>query len=124
NPAGQELPSPEEILHPRTRLRAVRQLQSMLILRSQVVPGRIRPGGRRSRSVVPQFRVPVRMPRGRPLDIAGRIFVRWLELAYMEATNHAPPLTYHSHARGPYACFVHRCFELVCAPTGNLTKLL
>jgi hypothetical protein len=42
------------------------------------------------------------------------------------ATERPPPRTVHyrSGIRGPFSQFVHTCFQLVGAPTGNVTRLL
>jgi hypothetical protein len=52
--------------------------------------------------------------------------VQWLAVDYVVATGRPPPRTAHYDIdiRGPFSDFVHRCFELVGAPTGNVTRLL
>jgi len=52
--------------------------------------------------------------------------VQWLAVAYVEVTERPPPRTAHYNIdiRGPFSDFVHRCSELVDAPTGNVTRLL
>ena len=52
--------------------------------------------------------------------------MQWLAVAYAETTGRAPPRTAHYNIdiRGPFSDFVHQCFELVGAPTGNVTRLL
>src|SRR5262249_61848226 len=96
------------------------------VWRGRVVAGRKRSGGRRSLSFKPLLRFPERIERGRPRGEAEREFVQGLALAYVEVTGRSPPRTAHykTDIRGPFPDFVHRCFELVGAPTGNVTRLL
>jgi hypothetical protein len=120
------IPTSAEILSNRraTRQRAIERLRLMLSYGGTVFGGRKRPGGRRSRSFKPLLRVPAKIERGRPRGDAERQFIQSLALAYVEVSERPPPRTAHHDVRGPFPCFVHRCFELVGAPTGNVTKLL
>jgi hypothetical protein len=123
---GRKFPTAEEFLSPATRQSAVERFRLILSYGGRVVAGRKRSGGRRSRSFKPLLRVPEQIGRGRPRGEAEREFVQWLAVAYVEATGRSPPRTAHYNIdiRGPFSDFVHRCFELVGAPTGNVTRLL
>jgi hypothetical protein len=123
---GRNIPTAAEILSPATRQSAVERLRLILSYGGRVVVGRKRPGGRRSRSFMPLLRVPEESKRGRPSGLAERDLVQWLAIAYLEATGQSPPYTaHHSDAiRGPFARFVHECFELIGAPSGNVTRLI
>jgi hypothetical protein len=126
-PHDLNVPTATEILSPATRQGAVARFRLILSWGGRVVPGRKRPGGRRSRSFIkPLLRLPERIERGRPRGEAERDFVQGLALAYVELTGRSPPRTanYNIDIRGPFSDFVHRCFELVGAPTGNVTRLL
>jgi hypothetical protein len=126
-PHHRNIPTATEILSPPTRESAVERFRLILSWGGTVVAGRKRPGGRRSRSFIkPLLRLPERIERGRPPGEAERDFVQWLALDYSEATGRSPPRTAHYNIdiRGPFPRFVHRCFELVGAPTGNVTRLL
>jgi hypothetical protein len=121
---GRKIPTAEEILSPAMRQSAVERFRLILSYGGSVVAGRKRSGGRRSRSFKPLLRVPERIEPGRPRGEADRVFVQWLAVAYVEATRRPPPRTAHYDIRGPFPHFVHQCFELVGAPTGNVTRLL
>jgi hypothetical protein len=88
--------------------------------------GRKREGGRRSRSFKPLLRLPEKGGRGRPRGEAERDFVQNLALTYLEATDMLPLDTanYNIDIRGPFSRFVHRCFDLVGAPSGSVTRLI
>src|SRR5262245_17335519 len=120
------IPTAAEILSPATRQSAVERLRQILSWGGSIVAGRKRSGGRRSRSFKPRLRLPERIERGRPRGEPEREFVQWLAVAYVEVTGRPPPRTAHYNLdiRGPFSNFVHRCFELVGAPTGNVTRLL
>jgi hypothetical protein len=121
-----KIPTAEEILSPATRQKAVERLRLILSYGGRIVAGRKRAGGRRSRSFKPLLRVPEQTKPGRPRNEAEREFVQWLAVAYVEVTERSPPRTAHYNIdiRGPFSNFVHQCFKLVGAPTGNLTRLL
>jgi len=126
-PHARNIPTATEILSPSTRQSAVARLRLILSWGGTVVAGRKRPGGRRSRSFIkPRLRLPEPIERGCPPGEAEREFVQWLALDYVEVTGRSPPRTAHYNIdiRGPFSDFVHRCFELVGAPTGNVTRLL
>jgi hypothetical protein len=132
------IPTADEVLSPETRQHAVERLRLILSIGGCRGFGRKRPGGRRSRSFRPLLRVPVRAQsakdklgrliggRGRPRGEAERQFVQNLALSYLEATGRPPPETanYNVAIRGPFSRFVHRCFELVGARTGSVTRLI
>jgi hypothetical protein len=128
NPPERNIPTSAEILSDckATRQRAVERFRLMLSYGGTVVEGRMRHGGRRSRSFKPLLRVPAKIERGRPRGEAERELVQWLAVAFVEAIGRSPPRTAHHKIalRGPFARFVHRCFELVGASTGNVTRLL
>jgi hypothetical protein len=114
-------------LSPLTRQSAVDRFRLILSWGGRVVAGRKRPGGRRSRSFIkPLLRLPERIEGGRPRGEAEREFVQGLALAYVEVTGRPPPRTAHYNIdiQGPFPRLVHQCFELVDAPTGNVTRLL
>jgi hypothetical protein len=125
-PHDRSIPTATEILSPPTRQSAVERFRLILSWGGSVVEGRKRSGGRRSRSFKPLLRLPEQTKRGRPRGEAEREFVQGLALAYVEVTGRSPPRTAHYDIdiRGPFSDFVHRCFELVGAPTGNVTRLL
>jgi hypothetical protein len=125
-PHDRSIPTAAEILSPATRQSAVERFRLILSYGGGIVAGRKRSGGRRSRSFKPLLRLPERIEPGRPRGEAEREFVQWLAVAYVEATGRSPPRTanYKIAIRGPFPCFVHQCFELVGAPTGNVTRLL
>jgi hypothetical protein len=125
-PHDRNIPTATEILSPATRQSAVERFRLILSYGGGIVAGRKRSGGRRSRSFKPLLRLPERIEPGRPRGEAEREFVQWLAVAYVEATGRSPPRTanYKIAIRGPFPRFVHQCFELVGAPTGNVTRLL
>jgi hypothetical protein len=125
-PHNRDIPRATEIRSPATRQKAVERLRPIVSYGSTVVEGRKRPGGRRSRSVKPLLRVPETVRPGRLLGAAERELVQWLAIAYLEAAGHPPPHTAHydTGIRGPFSRFVHRCFELLGAPSGNVTRLI
>src|SRR5262245_35858309 len=137
-PQARGIPTAAEVLAPETRQSAVERLRLVLSIGGCQGFGRKRPGGRRSRSFRPLLRVPVRDQgakdklgrsiggRGRPRGEAEREFVQNLALSYLEATGRSPPETanYNIVIRGPFSRFVHRCFELVGARTGSVTRLI
>lgn len=124
-PDGWETPTASEIRSRETRGNAINRLRAMLSSGGSVEPGRKRPGGRRSKTYKPTLRSPY-IEAGRPPGIAEREFVQNLALAYKRATGRLPPLTANANIdiRGPFPRLVHECFELVGAPTGNVTRLL
>jgi hypothetical protein len=125
-PHHRNIPTATEILSPLSRQSAVERFRLILSYGGRVVEGRKRSGGRRSRSFKPLLKLPEQSKRGRPRGEAERQFVQWLALDYVVATGRPPPRTAHykMDIRGPFPDFVHRCFELVGAPTGNVTRLL
>ena len=125
-PHDRNIPTATEILSPATRQSAVERFRLILSYGGSIVAGRKRSGGRRSRSFKPLLRLPERIELGCPRGEAEREFVQWLAVAYVEATGRSPPRTanYNIAIRGPFPRFVHQCFELVGAPTGNVTRLL
>jgi hypothetical protein len=140
NPEGRTIPSSAEItsVEPATRASSVQQLRLILSYGADVVKkGRKRPSGKRSRSLRPLLRVHAIRPKsgrkpnegrtykeGRPRGDAERAFVRNLGLTYAAATGKRPPYKVDFQGRGPFSKFVHRCFELVGAPGGHVTKLI
>ena len=125
-PHNRTIPSAAEIRSLATRQTAIERLRLIVSYGSISVVGRKRPGGHRSRSAKPLLRVPETLKRGRPLESADREFVQWLAVAYLEAAGHPPPLTAHQSIdiRGPFPRFAYRCFELVGAPSGYVTRLI
>jgi hypothetical protein len=125
-PHCRSIPTEAELLSPATRQSAVGRLRLVLSYGGGMVAGRKRAGGQRSRSFKARLRVPTKVERGRPRGEAEREFVQWLAIAYLEATGQSPPYTAHHNRdiRGPFPRFVHRCFELIGAPTGNVTRLI
>jgi hypothetical protein len=123
---GRNIPTASEILSPATRQSAIERFRLILSYGGGVVVGRKRRRGRRSRSFMPLLRVPEQIRRGRPSGAAEREFAQWLAVAYLEATEQPPPHTaHHSHViRGPFPRFVYRCFDLVGAPSGSVTRLI
>ncbi len=121
-----DIPTPQAILAADTRRAAVEQFRRVLSFGGGWVEGRARPGGKRSWEFQPLLRVPQGIQRGRPRSNADREFIQWLPVAYVEVTNRAPPRTaqFEKAFQGPFPKFVQRCFELLGAPTGNVTRLL
>jgi hypothetical protein len=120
------IPTEAELLSPATRQSAVDRLRLVLSYGGGTVAGRKRAGGQRSRSFKALLRAPAKVERGRPRGEAEREFVQWLATSYLEATGQSPPYTAHYSRviRGPFPRFVHRCFELVGAPSGSVTRLI
>ena len=120
-----KIPTTEEILSPTKRQHAIERFRLILSYGGRIVAGRKRANGRRSRSFEPLLRVP-KVGRGHPRGEAEREFIQWLAVAYVEVAERPPPRTAHYRIkiRGPFSRFVHRCFELLGAPTGNVTRLL
>jgi hypothetical protein len=137
-PQARGIPTAAEVLAPETRQCAVERLRLILTVGGVQVIGRKRRGARRSRSFKPLLRIPARNKpekdwlgrpigsRGRPRGEAEREFVRNLALTYLEATGKLPPDTanFNVDIRGPFSKFVHRCFELAGARSGNVTRLI
>jgi hypothetical protein len=125
-PHHRNIPTEAELLSLATRQSAVDRLRLVLTYGGGTVAGRKRAGGQRSRSFKPRLRVPTKVERGRPRGEAKREFLQWLAIAYLEATGQPPPYTanYSRDIRGPFSRFVHRCFELIGEPTGNITRLI
>jgi hypothetical protein len=125
-PHGRNIPTEAELLSPAARQSAVSRLRLVLSHGGGMVAGRKRTGGQRSRSFEARLRVPTRLERGRPRGEAERELVQWLAIAYLEATGELPPYTAHHNKdiRGPFSRFVHRCFGLIGAATGNVTRLI
>jgi hypothetical protein len=125
-PHCRSIPTEAELLSPTTRQSAVGRLRLVLSYGGGTAAGRKRAGGQRSRSFKARLRVPTKVERGRPRGVAEREFVQWLAITYLEATGQSPPHTAHHNRdiRGPFPRFVHRCFELIGAPTGNVTRLI
>ena len=93
---SQHSDSDGNLVSPATRQSAVERFRLILSWGGRVVPGRKRPGGRRSRSFIkPLLRLPERIERGRPRGEAEREFVLRLALAYVEVTGRSPPRTAH-----------------------------
>ena len=125
-PPGLSIPDAAEFVSPAVRREAVRRLAMILSHGGSRIVGRRRAGDRRSQSFKPFLNVPTNVERKRPHDEAGREFVRWLALAYLEATGELPPHTAHYDDAiiGPFPKFARRCFELAGAPGGNVTRLV
>src|SRR5262249_5297310 len=137
-PKARGIPTAAEVLAPETRQSAVERLRLILSIGGAQILGRKRRGGKRSRSFKPLLRIPARNKtekdrlgrpigsRGRPRGEAEREFVQNLALSYLKATGRSPPETanYNIVIRGPFSRFVHRCFELVGARTGSVTRLI
>jgi hypothetical protein len=123
---SRNIPTAAEILSPATRTDAVDRLRLILSYGGVVEDGRKRPTGKRSRSFRSLLRVPASIKRGAPPGEAERDFVQNLALTYTELTGKKTPYTVHYsfEIRGPFPKFVHRCFELVGVPSGNVTRLI
>lgn len=115
---GRAIPIAEEILSPETSPKSLEKL--LLVLSSG------RGFKMRSRSQTVELRTPLRARRGRPRGSAERFLVVSLVNAHEEATGEPPPrwTQFEPTERGPLSRFVHRCFELLHAPTGNVTNLI
>ena len=116
-------PSSDEIRDDRTRKQAIRRLRRTLGYGLNVVQGRKRPSGKRSRTVQPLLHVP-KSSRGRPRDLAARELVQQLAPAYVEATDRSPPHRVNSRSQGPFFRLVRRCFELARISTGGVVELI
>jgi hypothetical protein len=87
------------------------RLMALLRHGGRMVPGRRRPGGKRSRpTFVPALWAP-RVARGRPRNEAGRELVVWLGIAYFEATGRYPPRSACHSKPGPFVRFVRGCLD-------------
>ena len=97
---GCELPSAQDFRHLASRDAACEAVASICRYGGKMVPGRRRPGGRQSRATfqpllyAPErsLHAPERSLRFKKRD-AERNFVRWLRVAYTEATGESPPRT-------------------------------
>jgi hypothetical protein len=119
------IPTAAEFLSSATRQNAVERFRLILSFGGRIEYGRKRPGGKRSLSFKPLLRVP-EIDSGRPSGSAERRFVECLALTYTEATGKLPPCTVHydPEIRGPFSRLAHRCFELVGASVGNVSRLI
>jgi hypothetical protein len=115
-------PSSGEIMDHRTREDAIRRLRRILDYGLDVVKGRKRPSGKRSRSIQPLLRVP-KSSRGRPRDLAARELVQHLALAYAEATGRRLPHRVNSRSQGPFFRLVRRCFKEARITAGSVAEL-
>jgi hypothetical protein len=123
NPKSRDIPTAAEIVSPTTRARAVQRLRLALSDGGMIKDGRKRPTGKRSRSFEPLLRVPTIEPN-RPRGEAQREFVRNLALTYLSTTGKTPPHKVDFQVRSPFSTYVHRCFELAGAPSGDVTRLI
>lgn len=121
--SGQTFPTPEEFRAIETRRAAAQRLRDILGYGGTIIPSQKRPTGRRSNSWRPFLLIPP-INRGRQSDKAARNLVQWLAIAYAEATRKMPPDVTHYELRGPFSKFVHRVFEVMQIPAGNVTDLL
>jgi hypothetical protein len=85
--------------------------------------GRRRPGGKRSRSFIPELYAP-KLQKRQQKRKAERDFVMWMQLAYLNATEQSPPHTAHHVNRGPFARMVKRCLQLVGAQAADAVELI
>ena len=115
-------PSSDQIRDRRTRRQAIRRWRNILSYGQDVVKGRNRPSGKRSRSITPLLRVP-KSSRGRPIDLAARELVQHLALAYAEATGRRPPHRVNSRSQGPFFRLVRRCFKAARITAGSVAEL-
>jgi hypothetical protein len=122
-PDTAQIPTEAEIMAPETRRSAVQRLGVILSHGGGVVMGRMRPGGKQSRSLRPLLNVPTGIERKRPRGEAEREFVQSLALAYLEGTTKEPPYTARE-ASGPFCNFVSDCFAFAGAPSGNVPRLI
>ena len=117
------VPTGAEIVSTETRASAVQQLRHILTYGGVKTMGRNRPTGKRSQSFEPLLWVPKIEPN-RPRGDAEREFVRNLGLTYGNSTGKTPPHKVDFQSRGLFSQFVHKCFELVGAPSGSITRLI
>jgi hypothetical protein len=124
NPVGRSIPTAAEIISQETRASATACLRLILSYGGGIKRGRKRPTGPRSRSFVPLLRVPAKIQASRPRHDADRQFIQNFGLTYLNSTGKRPPYKVDFQAPGPFSRFVHKCFELVGARTGHITKLI
>jgi hypothetical protein len=137
NPKHCNIPTAEEIASPPTRAGAVQRLRLILSYGGRRKEGRMRPTGRRSSSFEPMLKIPGGEAKkteqkgkkkstleGRPRGEAEREFLQNLALTYTELTEKPTPYTANYYFPDPFLNFVHRCFELVGAPKGDLIRLI
>lgn len=130
--ASRIFPTPNEIRDPRTSHDALNFLYGICTMGVSVVPGRKRPGGRRSRSTlrveyVPGARVrfskkrpfkPVREPRGRTTNAAEILFCALVGQLYFELTGREPRrwrLDRKIGTRGPFVALMTEIVPLIGA---------
>ena len=118
-------PTPEEFRATETRKAAAQRLRGILSYGGKKKSSQMRPTGKRSNSWLPLLRIP-QIPRGRRRDRPARHLVQWLAITYEEATGKKPPkvTNYEVTLRGSFSKFVHRVFEVMQIPTGNVTDLI
>jgi hypothetical protein len=124
--AGLRLPSARDFLDtgPARRDHACEMVETICRIGGEVVEGRMRRSGKRSR---PTFRPLLHAPELRrhfPKRDAELDFVASLARAWETATGKPPARTADRRAPGPFARFVRRCLDLIGATDANAIKLI
>jgi hypothetical protein len=122
------LPSPEALRDPVRREAACDAIVSLCRIGVQLVEGRRRPSGKRSRPTLrPLLHAPEPQRNFTKRD-AERHFVMLLSLAWLEATGSAPSRTARhsddSRKVGPFARFARECLRLAGASGADVVEII
>jgi hypothetical protein len=127
-PLRLQMPTPSDLRDEALRKDACDRVARLCLIGGQLVEGRRRPSGKRSR---PVFRPLLYAPEPRrnfPRRDAERNFFMWLQIAWLEATGKMPPRTARnpdrSRALGPFARFAKECLKLAGAGHANVVELI
>jgi hypothetical protein len=120
------VPSPETLRDRARREEACATVVKLCQYGGRWVQSRKRPSGKRSWTWHPYLRAP-EPQRHFPKRQAELTFVRWLRIAWLEATGEEAPLTADPRRPGPFARMVQECLRLVGAahadPVGLVNML-
>jgi hypothetical protein len=122
------LPPPEALRDPERREAAAIAIATLCQFGGELVPGRLRSSGKRSRPALRPLLTAPRPRRAFPKRDAELDFVMWLQIAYLEAANEIPSRTARnpdkSRDLGPFARFARECLRLVGANYASVTELM
>jgi hypothetical protein len=117
------LPQPEDLFDPAKREKACEAIIDRCEIGGRKVPGRDRPSGRRSWTWEPVLRAP-EMNRHPEIRSAERTFIMWLQVAWVEATGTAVPVTANHYYAGPFAKLAKKALALMGAPYADAVQLI
>jgi hypothetical protein len=122
------LPSPDALRDVEQREAACEAVAALCRYGGRFIPGRLRPGGKRSCPTFQPFLYAPTPRRHFAKRGAERNFVMWLQIAWLEATGKMPPRTARnpdrSRALGPFARFAKECLKLAGAGHANVVELI